>query len=109
MNTKNLKFFIYFPLLLGVIYSLLSCRFTSPNEFTDVPIWSPIYFFSYSFFYYSLLNLLLALPFALISLRYRKLGTIFAFIVLSVFLIFFVADSFIYQQFRLHLNIRCFR
>lgn len=105
MNKKNLKFFIYFPLLLGAIFSLLSCRFTSPNEFTDAPIWSPIYFFSYSFFYYSLLNFLLALPFALISLRYRKLGKIFAFIVLSVFLIFFVADSFVYQQFRLHLNI----
>lgn len=105
MNTKNIKFFIYFPLLLGLVFSLLSYRFTSPNEFTDTQIWSSIYFFAYSFFYYSFLNLLLASPFALIFLRYRRVGKVFAYIVLSVFLIFFVADSFAYQQFRLHLNI----
>ena len=72
MNTKNMKFFIYFPLLLGLIFSILSFRFTSPDEFTGAPVWSPVYFFSYSFFYYSFLNLLLAAPFALISLVNKK-------------------------------------
>lgn len=105
MNTKNMKFFIYFPLLLGLIFSILSFRFTSPDEFTGAPVWSPVYFFSYSFFYYSFLNLLLAAPFALISLVNKKVGKFCAYIVLSVFLIFFVTDSFVYQQFRLHLNI----
>lgn len=105
MNTKNMKFFIYFPLLLGLIFSILSFRFTSPDEFTGAPLWSPVYFFSYSFFYYSFLNLLLAAPFALISLVNKKVGKFCAYIVLSVFLIFFVTDSFVYQQFRLHLNI----
>ena len=107
MNTKNIKFFIYFPLLLGLVFSLFSYRFTSPNEFTDTQIWSSIYFFAYSFFYYSFLNLLLASPFALIFLRYRRVGKVFAFIVLSVFLIFFVADSFAYQQSHLkHSNVQ---
>lgn len=100
-----MKFFIYFPLLLGLIFSILSFRFTSPDEFTGAPLWSPVYFFSYSFFYYSFLNLLLAAPFALISLVNKKVGKFCAYIVLSVFLIFFVTDSFVYQQFRLHLNI----
>lgn len=63
MNTKNMKFFIYFPLLLGLIFSILSFRFTSPDEFTGAPLWSLVYFFSYSFFYYSFLNLLLAVSF----------------------------------------------
>ena len=94
-----MKFFIYFPLLLGLIFSILSFRFTSPDEFTGAPVWSPVYFFSYS------LNLLLAAPFALISLVNKKVGKFCAYIVLSVFLIFFVTDSFVYQQFRLHLNI----
>lgn len=98
MNTKNMKFFIYFPLLLGLIFSILSFRFTSPDEFTGAPLWSPVYFFSYSFFYYSFLNLLLAAPFALISLVNKKVGKFCAYIVLSVFLIFFVTDSFVYQQ-----------
>lgn len=40
MNTKNMKFFIYFPLLLGLIFSILSFRFTSPDEFTGAPLWS---------------------------------------------------------------------
>ena len=44
-------------------------------------------------------------PFALISLVNKKVGKFCAYIVLSVFLIFFVTDSFVYQQFRLHLNI----
>ena len=104
MNTKNMKFFIYFPLLLGLIFSILSFRFTSPDEFTGAPLWSPVYFFSYSFFYYSFLNLLLAAPFALISLVNKKVGKFCAYIVLSVFLIFFVTDSFVYQQFRVQLN-----
>jgi len=42
---------------------------------------------------------------ALISLVNKKVGKFCAYIVLSVFLIFFVTDSFVYQQFRLHLNI----
>ena len=59
MNTKNMKFFIYFPLLLGLIFSILSFRFTSPDEFTGAPLWSPVYFFSYSFFSSLLLFLML--------------------------------------------------
>lgn len=50
MNTKNMKFFIYFPLLLGLIFSILSFRFTSPDEFTGAPLWSPVYFSLIHFF-----------------------------------------------------------
>ena len=105
MNSKKLSFFLYYPLLLGLLFCFISYRFLLPEDLSQMSVWGICYFFGYSFFYYSFLNLVLASPFALLALFARKTAAWLAFLALSVFLVYFVADSFVYQQFRLHLNI----
>ena len=105
MNSKKLSFFLYYPLFLGLLFSVISYRFLLPEDISQLSVWGLCYFFCYSFFYYFFLNLVLAAPFALLALFARKTTAWLTYFVLSVFLVFFVADSFVYQQFRLHLNI----
>ena len=46
MNTKNMKFFIYFPLLLGLIFSVLPLRMSLQAPlYGALSIFSLIHFF----------------------------------------------------------------
>lgn len=105
MNSKKLSFFLYYPLFLGLLFCFLSYRFLLQEDISQMSVCGFCYFFGYSFFYYFFLNLVLISPFALLALFARRTAAWLAFFVLSVFLVYFVADSFVYQQFRLHLNI----
>ena len=105
MNSKKLSFFLYYPLLLGILFSIISYRFLLPEDINQMSVWGLCFFFGYSFFYYFFLNLVLAAPFALFALFARKIAAWLTYVTLSILLVFFVADSFVYQQFRLHLNI----
>gem|GEM_PF-4461204 len=72
MNSKKLSFFLYYPLFLGLLFSVISYRFLLPEDISQLSVWGLCYFFGYSFFYYFFLNLVLAAPFALLALFARK-------------------------------------
>ena len=101
---KGLSLFVYFSLLLGLLFSGLSYRYIQDAP-TSLSVWGTIYFYVYSFFYYSFFSFALVIPFALSSIYFKRTSYILALFVQSIFLVLFVADSFVYQQFRLHLNI----
>ena len=104
MKSQNYKFFIYFPILVGILFGIFSFRFLQEGEVASSPYWSTLYFFSYSFFYFSFLSLIISLPFFCLNLFAKRLAKWGLFLALSVFFVYFIADSFVYQQFRLHLN-----
>lgn len=104
MKSRGLSFFVYFSILLGLLFSGVSYRYLQDAP-KSLSVWGTIYFYVYSFFYYSFLSFALSVPFALLSNYFKRTSYVLAFVAQSIFLILFVADSFVYQQFRLHLNI----
>ena len=104
MKSRGLSFFVYFSILLGLLFSGVSYRYLQDAP-KSLSVWGTIYFYVYSFFYYSFLSFALSVPFALLINYFKRTSYVLAFVAQSIFLILFVADSFVYQQFRLHLNI----
>ena len=102
---ENINFYSYSSLLIGLFCLMCSVRFLSASPFVEKGITSLLYFFSFSFFYYSFIGLLISLPCFLLSIvGLRRIATFLFICCESLFFIYFVADTFVYQQFRMHLN-----
>lgn len=74
MNSKKLSFFLYYPLFLGLLFSVISYRFLLPEDISQLSVWGLCYFFGYSFFYYFFLNLVLAAFRSACTLRKKNYG-----------------------------------
>ena len=48
MNSKKLSFFLYYPLFLGLLFSVISYRFLLPEDISQLSVWGLCYFFSFS-------------------------------------------------------------
>lgn len=110
INRKDIKesisFYSYSSVLVGLFCLILSIRFILVSPYIEKGLFSYIYFFSFSFFYYSFLGLLISVPCLLLSLvgLWRTGRYLFIFCEF-LFFIYFVADTFVYEQFRMHLNL----
>lgn len=106
VRRTSLSRFFLFAVLTAFVMTVASSRFLTVSGFQDASFWSDFYFYSYSFFYYSFFCFLLLFPAWLISLiPCERTAQTIGVSSIFVFVVLFVADTFVYQQFRLHLNL----
>lgn len=97
---------LIYSVLSGFCLSVLSTRFLDVSQLETSPFWSDLYFYFYSWSYYSIFSIVVLLPSFLLALAsFRKLAKILAILSIFGLLTLFLADTFVYQQFRLHLNL----
>lgn len=98
-------FFLFSSVFLGLLCTAGSFRFLEVSNIDQSSFLGSVYFYLFCFFYYSFGALAVSIPFYLISLTgWVKLSKFLFITVCAVFFTFFIADTFVYQQFRMHLN-----
>lgn len=113
MNTRQnqtrlpLYFFVINSLVIAFCCSLTSSRFLTAVDTGDWGIFNFLFFFVFAFCNYFFLNFLATCIIGGIPtlLKWNKLTFALTFFTDTIFIILFVADTFVFQQFRLHLNL----
>lgn len=103
---KLFSSYLLFSLFIGLVLSVLSFRYIEVADNSLIGPLSLIYIFAYSFFYYAVLIFAILSPLLIFSfLGFRRLFSYLTVMIASIVVILFLADSFVYQQFRMHLNL----
>ncbi len=104
-NWNNFSFFLFSSLLIGILFCLVTYQFISVSSFSEGSTWADAYLYAFSYFNYTLFILIGGLFFYIFSLLgLKRTSKILFLVVAGAFFTYFVADSFVFKQFRMHLN-----
>ncbi len=103
LKNSNSGLYVFLALVLGFLCALLSYRYISQgNELSQVLL--PFYFL-FGFLNFAVLFLVTFFPSIILSmLSFGKVAIVLAWIISFAGLVFLVTDTFVFQQFRMHLN-----